>query len=76
MKQGNTVPNKENNQSINIVQELIQMLELAEKDTKAVTAVVHILLRDIKNIEKTISSYMTYMFLYVLMTYVFLYVLI
>ena len=64
------------NTSIKTDQELIQMLELAEKDTKAVTAVVHILLRDIKNIEKTISSYMTYMFLYVLMTYVFVYVLI
>jgi len=31
------------NTSIKTDQELIQMLELAEKDTKAVTAVVHIL---------------------------------
>ena len=36
MKQGNTVPNKENNQSINIVQELIQMLKLAIKDFKII----------------------------------------
>jgi len=55
MKQGNTVPNKENNQSINIVQELIQMLKLAIKDFKIIVLMYSMYSKswDMKAIKKT-----------------------
>lgn len=55
MKQGNTVPNKENNQSINIVQELRQMLKLAIKDFKIIVLMYSMYSKswDMKAIKKT-----------------------
>ena len=59
VKKHENMTHNRRNTSIKTDQEVIQMLELAEKDTKAVTAVVHTLymLRDIENIEKTKGNF-------------------
>ena len=58
IKQRNTVPNKENNQSIKIVQELRQMLKLAVKDFKIIFYLYSIYSKswDMKDIKKTKDS--------------------
>lgn len=49
MKEGDPVPNKENNQSIKIVQELRQMLKLAIKDFKIIVLTVFYVFKKLRH---------------------------